>query len=138
MRVSQRLDYVLRALTAMAQLPPGSTVVAGDLAVRLNLPKRFLEQQMTALAKRGLVSCQRGAGGGCALAKPAEDITVGDIVRALLGDVLDVPRTSGSAVAEMWRDAADRFESSLDGVTLHGLAERQNEIDAAAQPMYYI
>jgi len=138
MRVSQRLDYVLRALTAMAQLPLGSTVVAGDLAVRLNLPKRFLEQQMTALAKRGLVSCQRGAGGGCALAKPAEDITVGDIVRALLGDVLDVPRTSGSAVAEMWRDAADRFESSLDGVTLHGLAERQNEIDAAAQPMYYI
>lgn len=138
MRVSQRLDYVLRALTAMAQLPQGTSVVAGDLAVRLNLPKRFLEQQMTALAKRGLVNCQRGAGGGCLLARPAEDISVGDVVRALHGTVLDVPHVTGSAVAEMWQGAARSLEDSLDRTSLRSLADRQGEIDAVAEPMYYI
>lgn len=138
MRVSQRLDYVLRALTAMAQMPPGSSIVAGELATRLNLPKRFLEQQMTALAKRGLVTCQRGAGGGCLLARPAEDITVAEVVRALHGEVLDIPHTSGSAVAAMWEDAARAFAEALEGVTLRDLATRQIEIDAESAPMYYI
>lgn len=138
MRVSQRLDYALRALTAMAQRPSGSSVVAGDLAAQLALPKRFLEQQLTALGKRGLVSCQRGAGGGCSLARGAEEITVAEVVRAIQGEVLDVPHTEGSAVARMWQDAALELEQALDAVTLAELASRQDRIDAAAEPIYYI
>jgi Rrf2 family protein len=137
-RVSQRLDYALRALTALAAIPPGTYVVAGDLADELGLPKRFLEQQLTALAKRGLVTCQRGAGGGCSLARPAAEISVADAVRALQGDVLDVPKVTGSAVSEMWAAAAARLESDLEGVDLEVLAKRQASLDAAATPMYYI
>jgi Rrf2 family protein len=138
MRVSQRLDYALRALTALAAVRPGAYMVAGDLADELGLPRRFLEQQLTAVAKRGLVTCQRGAGGGCALARPASEITVADVVRALQGDVLDVPRVTGSAVSEMWADAAARLEGELAGVDLATLAKRQAALDAAATPMYYI
>jgi Rrf2 family protein len=138
MRVSQRLDYAMRALTALAQQPPGRPVVAGDLAATLGLPKRFLEQQITALGKRGLVSCQRGAAGGCVLARPAEEITVADVVRAVQGEVLDVPHTNDSAVAEMWAAAAEALARALDDVDLRRLAERQTELDEGREAMYYI
>jgi Rrf2 family protein len=138
MRVSQRLDYAVRALTALARRPGGGPVVAGDLAEELNLPKRFLEQQITALAKRGLVTCQRGASGGCGLARPAASITVADVVLAMQGDVLDVPHTTGSSVAEMWQAAAESLTVALAGVTLQQLADRQAALEAAGGPMYYI
>ena len=138
MRVSQRLDYALRALTALAAAPAGTYVVAGDLADELGLPRRFLEQQLTALSKRGLVTCQRGAGGGCALGRPPEEITVADAVRALQGDVLDVPRVTGSAVSEMWSEAAAELETHLEATDIATLAKRQSALDAASTPMYYI
>ncbi len=138
MRVSQRLDYAVRALVALAQQPAGRPVVAGDLARDLALPKRFLEQQVTALAKRGLVSCRRGAAGGCVLARPPSEITVTEVVRAVQGDVLDVPHATRSASAEMWQEAARDLERVLGSVTLAQLAKRQSEIDAEASSMYYI
>jgi len=138
MRVSQRLDYALRALVLLAMQPDGEHVAAGDLADRLNLPRRFVEQQVTALARAGVVECRRGASGGCALARPAADISVGDVVIALHGHVLDVPLQSGSAAAEVWQDAARSLERFLADVDLAAIALRQRELDALAAPMYYI
>lgn len=138
MRVSQRLDYTIRGLVALACEPAGTTLVAGELADRLGLPRRFLEQQFTAVAKRGLLSCHRGANGGCALARPADEISVGDIVRAVQGDVLDVPQVSGAATSEMWARASSELAAALDAVTLADLAARQVEIDHAVGAMYYI
>ena len=138
MRVSQRLDYTLRGLTALAEQEPGAQVPAGTIADRLGLPRRFVEQQFTALARAALVECRRGAGGGCQLSRPAEEITVGEIVRAVQGSALDVPRVSGSAVSEMWATVAVELDASLEDVTLAELAARQRELDAEAAPMYYI
>jgi Rrf2 family protein len=137
-RVSQRLDYALRGLTALAESPPGAHVAAGEIADGLGLPRRFVEQQFSALARAGLVDCRRGAGGGCALARPAEEITAGDIVRAVQGVVLDVPKVSGSAVSEMWSASAAALAQALDETDLASLAKRQKELDAQAAPMYYI
>ncbi len=138
MRVSQRLDYALRALVLLAMQPDGEHVAAGDLADRLGLPRRFVEQQVTALARAGVVECRRGAAGGCALARPAEQISVGDVVLALDGEVLDVPRQSTSAAAEVWQRAALELETFLAGVDLATVAVRQRELDASSAPMYYI
>ncbi|HET6498153.1 MAG TPA: Rrf2 family transcriptional regulator [Coriobacteriia bacterium] len=137
-RVSQRLDYALRALTAVAARPPEATVAAGEIADRLGLPRRFVEQQMTALAKAGLVTSRRGARGGCALARPASTITIADVVEALEGTVLDVPAVSDSAVSEMWASAAAGFREVLAGITLADLARRQRVIDSERAPMYHI
>jgi Rrf2 family protein len=137
-RVSSRLDYALRALIALAERPPGSRIAAGDVADAMGLPRRFVEQQLTVLAHASLVDCRRGAGGGCVLARPADEITVGQVVRAIEGYVLDVPHATGSAVSEMWERAGDSFEGSLDTVTLAELAVRQRELDAERAPVYYI
>ncbi|MDO8964600.1 MAG: Rrf2 family transcriptional regulator [Coriobacteriia bacterium] len=138
MRVSQRLDYTLRGLTSLAERPAGTFLAAGEIADSLSLPRRFVEQQFTALARAGLVECRRGAGGGCALARPASEISVGEVVRAVQGSVLDVPRVTGSAVSEMWADSAAALDEALEEVTIEELATRQRELDAEAAPMYYI
>ncbi len=138
MRVPQRLDYALRAMTAIASLPPGVTIAAGEVADRLGLPRRFVEQQVTALGKQGLLVSHRGARGGSSLARPASEVTVADVVRALQGVVLDVPAVTGSAVSEMWGAAARRLEDVLGETTIEELAARQRELDRQGAPMYHI
>jgi Rrf2 family protein len=137
-RVTQRIAYTVRALVELAASGEGGPVPAGELADRLGLPRRFVEQQFGAVAKEGIVECRRGFNGGCMLGRPAEDITVGDVVRALQGEVLDVPRVIGSAVSEMWADVADDLATSLDGFTLADLARRQTALDRGAAATYSI
>lgn len=138
MRVSQRLDYAVRALVLLAMQPDGEHVAAGDLADRLGLPRRFVEQQVTGLARAGIVKCRRGATGGCVLARPAEQISVRDIIEALEGEVLDVPRQAGSAAAEVWLTAAEVLAEHLGSAHLAAMAERQRVLDSESTPMYFI
>jgi Rrf2 family protein len=137
-RVPQRLDYALRAAVLLALQPEGEHVAAGELADRLGLPRRFVEQQMTALARAGIVRCRRGATGGCALARPASAVSALEIVHAVQGEVLDVPRVTNSAASDLWSDAADALGGFFAGVTLAELADRQRELDRSATPMYWI
>jgi len=76
MRVSQRLDYALRAIVLLAAQPPGDYVAAGDLADRLLMPRRFVEQQISVLTRAGIVESRRGSNGGAALSRPASEISV--------------------------------------------------------------
>ena len=138
MRVSQRLDYTLRLLAAISRLPEGEHVAVGALAEAMSLPRRFCEQQITELSRHGLVSCRRGAGGGCRLEVPADELSVATVVNVLQGSALDVPHTPGSATTEMWERVADGVERLLADVTIADLAQRQTEIDLAGSPMYHI
>lgn len=138
MRVSQRLDYSVRLLVALARQPAGAFTGSGELADRLGLPRRFLELQMSTLKSAGLVRCRRGAGGGCALARNAAAITVADIVRAVEGSVLDVPKTQASATAEAWSRASIALEAELDSISIAELAARQAALDAEIAPIYFI
>ena len=138
MRVSQRLDYALRGLVWLAQRPAGSSVTAGEVADALMLPRRFLEQQFTALAQAGLLECRRGAGGGCTLARRGEEITVLDFVNALEGAALDVPRTRGTVVASMWADVAGSVDRTLAAITVAELARSHDRLDASEAAVYCI
>jgi Rrf2 family protein len=137
-RVPQSLDYALRALVLLAMQPADDYIAAGELADRLGLPRRFVEQQITSLSRAGIVRCRRGASGGCSLAFPAREISVFDVVEAIQGDVLDVPRVTGSAVSALWQEAADELSSYLRSVQLESLAQSQRNLDGAAASMYWI
>lgn len=138
MRVSQRLDYALRATVLLAAQPADGYVAAGDLADRLSLPRRFVEQQISALTRAGIVVSRRGSTGGAALARPSDEVSVYDVVVALEGAVIDVPRQPDSAVAEMWQQVADSVDEQLKRTTMADLLARQRELDAVSVPMYYI
>lgn len=138
MRVPQRTDHALRALTLLAEKPAGSVVPAGELAVTLSLPRRFVEQQLADLARANIVVSVRGARGGYRLSRAASAINVAEVVAALQGDILDIPRTTSSAVSEMWATAAGALEDALSSVTLQQLADRQRELESERSVMYYI
>ena len=138
MRISQRRDYTVRLLTALAQRPGTEFVPVGELAEDLSLPRRFSEQQMSALAKEGILSCQRGPGGGCRFAIDPRNVTIAQVVRALKDDVLDIPHTDASAATEFWAQIASAMEDALGKVTVAELATRQTELDVERAPMYHI
>src|SRR5713226_7010684 len=76
----------MRAMIELAQRrESGQLVPAREIAERQHIPLRFLEQQLGALSKAGLVESFRGAGGGCRLAKDAAEVTVADVVDAIEG-----------------------------------------------------
>lgn len=138
MRVSQRLDYAMQTLVLLAAQPQGSFIAAGQLADHLGLPRRFVEQQITELSRAGIVRCRRGATGGCALEVDPREVTALDVVLALQGVVIDVPRQPGSAAAVLWQGMADAAAAHLGSVTLADLLATQREFDASMTPMYYI
>jgi Rrf2 family protein len=89
MRLSARADYALRAAIELATAS-GTHVTAEQLARAQHIPGKFLEAILTQLRRAGLVRSQRGPEGGFWLARPAEDISLADIIRAIDGQLVGV------------------------------------------------
>jgi Rrf2 family protein len=89
MRLSARSDYALRAAIELAAAGPGH-VTADHLARTQAMPSKFLEAILTQLRRAGLVRSQRGPDGGFWLARPAREISLADIIRAIDGPLLGV------------------------------------------------
>jgi Rrf2 family protein len=89
MRLSARADYALRAAIELADSGEGH-VTADQLAKAQKIPAKFLEAILTQLRRAGLVRSQRGPDGGFWLARPAEEISLADIIRAIDGPLLGV------------------------------------------------
>jgi len=88
LKVSQKLEYAMRAMIELAQgREQGALVPAREIAERQQIPLRFLEQQLGALSKAGLVESFRGAGGGCRIAREPTEITVAQIADAIEGQI---------------------------------------------------
>ena len=80
---SSSCEYAIRALTYLAQQPEGTAVPIKEVAEQEDLPPHFLAKIMQTLAKTGVLDSYKGPTGGFALARPAGQITLYDIVEAL-------------------------------------------------------
>src|ERR1700722_20249619 len=89
MRLSARADYALRAAIELASATD-SHVTADRIARAQQIPGKFLETILTQLRRAGLIRSQRGPEGGFWLARPAEEISLADIIRAIDGPLLGV------------------------------------------------
>ena len=89
MRLSARADYALRAAIEIANVGDNH-VTAEQVARAQQIPVKFLETILTQLRRAGLVRSQRGPDGGFWLARPADEITLADIIRAIDGQLLGV------------------------------------------------
>jgi Rrf2 family protein len=131
-RVSAKVDYALRAMTELAAAPPGP--VKGErLAAAQSIPPKFLENILTELRRAGLVASQRGAEGGYQLARPAGDITVADVIRAVEGPIAtvrgarpeDASYTGAAAgLRDVWIELRSAMRGVLEQTTLAELVAR--------------
>ncbi len=142
MRVSAKADYALRATIELAAAGDGP--VKGErIAQAQEIPLKFLENILGDLRHAGIVRSQRGAEGGYWLARPAEEITVADVVRAVEGPIANVrglgPESveyAGSAerLREVWIAVRANLRAVLEHVTLADVAQGElpAEIDLLA------
>lgn len=89
MEISAKTDYAIRALLELASRAP-DLVKVDVLISEQNLPRKFIEAILGELRRAGIVRSQRGADGGYALARPAQDISIGAVIRAIDGPLAEV------------------------------------------------
>jgi Rrf2 family protein len=130
MRVSAKADYAIRATVELAAAGEGP--VKGDrLATAQEIPPNFLENILVDLRNAGLVASKRGAEGGYWLARPAGEITLADVIRAVDGPLANVRGVRPEALAfegsaeplrDVWVAVRASLRSVLEHVTLADLA----------------
>lgn len=89
--------YGLKALVHLASLPWGDTAQCVDIAEANNIPKKFLDAILGDLRNAGVVRSRKGPGGGYMLARPANDIKVGFVIRTLDGPLAPIACASRTA-----------------------------------------
>jgi Rrf2 family protein len=89
-RVSAKADYAVRAAAELAAARPGTPLKREQISQAQHIPSKFLETILLELKHAGIVKSQRGAEGGYALARPAADISLADVIRAVDGPMATV------------------------------------------------
>jgi Rrf2 family protein len=98
MKLSKRGEYGIKAMIELAsQESPGVVVQIKDIAERQQIPVKFLEQILLTLKNSGLLRSRAGIGGGYHLARPSDEINLGQIVRLLDGPLAPIPCVSQTA-----------------------------------------
>ncbi len=130
MRVSAKADYAVRAALELAAAGEDGPVKGEKLASAQEIPLQFLEHILLELKHHGIVRARRGAKGGYWLARPADEVTVADIVRAVEGPIAHVQSTppesieyTGNAegLQEVWIAVRANIRNVLENVTLADL-----------------
>src|SRR2546430_13072687 len=99
MRISAKGEYAIKAVLDLSLRSGDGLVPIQDIAVRQAIPQRYLEHVLLALKRAGLLGSKRGASGGYHLTRPPEEISVGDVLRAVEGSQapLEAGRRTGGA-----------------------------------------
>ena len=139
MKLSVKSDYAARAVLALARrFPGGKACKVEELAQVYDIPANYLVQILIELKSRHLVRSVRGKEGGYLLAKPPVEITIGDVLRSVHGQVFDSPALGDNGCPPELRDAWERLQRTLettaDAINFQQLLEAGAEKDR----MYYI
>jgi len=126
-RVSAKTDYALRAAVELAAAPDDKPVKGERIARAQEIPLRFLENILMQLRHAGLVDSRRGADGGYRLARPATEVTLADVIRAIDGPLAGVsgarPETldfegTAAPMRDVWIAVRASLRAVLEHVTL--------------------
>lgn len=139
MKLSTKGRYGLRAMIDLADYSEEMPQSIASIAARQSISDSYLEQLMAKLKKAGLITSIRGSQGGYVLAKPGAQISVGDILRALEGDLSPVKcmglkgdqacSGSGNCVTRnVWKRIDDSIQNAVDSIYLNELVEDNRKI----------
>ncbi|HKG35822.1 MAG TPA: Rrf2 family transcriptional regulator [Solirubrobacterales bacterium] len=133
MRITAKVDYAVRAVVEIAAAGEGP--VKGErISQAQDIPLRFLENILAELRHAGLVRSQRGADGGYWLARPADEVNLADVIRAVEGQLASVRSEppedldfTGSAepLRDVWFALRANLRAVLEEVTLAQVAGRE-------------
>jgi len=130
-RVSAKVDYALRAMLELAAA--GGLVKGEQLATAQGIPQKFLESILIDLRHAELVTSRRGVDGGYALGRPAGEITLADVIRAVEGPIATVRGVRpddvhyegiARALAAVWLDLRAAMRGVLEETTLADIVSR--------------
>ncbi len=128
MRLSARVDYALRATSELAAAAPRTV---DQLSEAQKIPGKYLESILGELRRGGLLRSQRGPDGGYRLARPAAEISIADVIRALDGELANVRGSrpedltyfgAATALQEVWIALRASERAILEKVTLADVA----------------
>ncbi|MCZ2402954.1 Rrf2 family transcriptional regulator [Paenarthrobacter sp. Z7-10] len=130
MHVTAKADYAIRAVVELA-LHEGQVLTRSRLATGQGIPDKFLETILTELTRNGLLIARRGVRGGYLLGRPADSISVADVLRAVDGPLAGVrgerPEDitypdSSSALREVWIAVRASLRAVLETTTVADIA----------------
>lgn len=127
--ITTKSPYALSALVELHLHGDGAPVPLAELARRRDIPVQFLEQLFATLRRAGVLRSQRGVKGGYTLGRPADQVTVLEVVELLDGPL-------GRGASGVFFDAAQAAAAVLNEATVASVAEQ--EVLAAGAPMYHI
>jgi Rrf2 family protein len=131
MRMSAKAEYAVRAMVHLASLAPGVLVKTDDLAKAQGIPGQFLVDILSDLKADRLVRSHRGRDGGYTLARPADAISIADVLRCIDGPLAsvrdiglgDLPYSGPTvALTDVWRALRASMRSVLEETTLADVA----------------
>ena len=145
LKLTTKGRYGLRAVIDLAMYAKKEPVSLSDVAERQNISISYLEQLVAKLKKAGIVQSTRGAQGGYALAKAPEEISVGEILRALEGSLspVDCSAVDGEGETEcsasnfcvtkyVWKRINDSINDTVNNMFLSELLEESNNVKSDA------
>ncbi len=139
MKLSVKSDYAARAVLSLARrFQTGQAVKVEDLAAEYGIPPNYLVQILIELKSQHIVKSLRGKEGGYLLARPPAKITLGDIVRAVHGQVFDTPALADPHCPPELRDAWVSLQKNLDDAADRIDFQKLLEESAGKERMYYI
>jgi len=134
MNISVKGEYALQAILDLAAQPAGEPVRIADIAKRQSIPQKFLELILAGLKQGGFVESRRGAEGGYLLARPADSITVGEVLRFVEGPQQGKHRPRRkieTPFTDMWQQVDQAISGIIDKTTfaelLRGWSDKQNK-----------
>ena len=144
LKISTKGRYGLGALIDLAQYSEDEPISISSIAARQNISERYLEQLMAMLKKADLVKSIRGANGGYFLAKPGNEISVGDVLRALEGSIEpvecaayqpeEVCEAADSCVTKyVWKKINESINQTVDEIMIEQLVAESKTVKNASE-----
>jgi Rrf2 family protein len=134
MRISAKADYAVRAVAELAAADGEKPVKAERIATAQGIPLNFLENILGELRHAGVVRSHRGAEGGFRLARPADQLTVADVIRAVEGPLASVRggppedatyEGAASSLPRVWIAVRANLRRVLEQVTIADIASSE-------------
>ena len=139
MKLSVKSDYATRAVLGLARHFPNKTALrVEDLASEQGVPANYLVQILIELKAQGIARSVRGKEGGYLLARAPSEITLGDVLRAVHGEVFDTPALTDANCAPELRRAWQRLKSAVDEAADKITFQQLVDETAEKEKMYYI